>query len=95
MGATSAIKLRQLVENLELIIALEMFCAAQGIDFRKKSAGRDLKLGEGTRGVYEQIRKFVPFIEKDAYLKDHIDAVTAIVKDASLHGVNRSVENDE
>jgi histidine ammonia-lyase len=89
MGATSAIKLRQVVENLELIIALEMFCAAQGIDFRKKRAGRDLKLGEGTRGVYEQIRRFVPFIEKDAYLKDHIDAVTAIVKNASLYGVEQ------
>ncbi|HKX84765.1 MAG TPA: aromatic amino acid lyase, partial [Pyrinomonadaceae bacterium] len=84
MGATSAIKLRQVVENLGQIIALELFCAAQGVDFRKKWAKRDLKLGAGTRGVYEEIRRSVPFIEKDAYLKDHIDSITSIVKEHAL-----------
>lgn len=84
MGATSALKLRQVVENLEQIIALELFCAAQGVDFRKKRAGRDLKLGRGTREIFAAIRKSVPFIEKDTYLKDHIDAITAIVREHAL-----------
>ena len=79
MGATAALKLRQVAENLETILALELLCAAQGLDFRKKRLGADRKLGNGTRAIYNQIRSVVPFIEKDEYLKDHIEAVRSIV----------------
>ena len=84
MGATSALKLRRIVENLSQIIAIELFCAAQGVEFRKKRAGRDLRLGRGTREIYEEIRRTVPFIEKDAYLKGHMDSIAAIVKTHAL-----------
>ncbi len=79
MGATAALKLRQVAENLETILALELFCGAQAIDFRKKALGADKKLGNGTRAIYNQIREVVPFIERDEYLKDHIESVRAIV----------------
>ena len=79
MGATAAVKLRQVAENLETILALELFCGAQAIDFRKKVLGPDKKLGNGTRDIYDQIRRVVPFIEKDEYLKDHIESVRSIV----------------
>ena len=36
MGVTSVLKVRQISENLKIILALELFCAAQGINFRKK-----------------------------------------------------------
>ncbi len=79
MGATGALKLRQVAENLETILSLELMCAAQGVDFRKKVLGADKKLGNGTRDIYNRIRSVVPFIEKDEYLKHHIEAVRAIV----------------
>ena len=79
MGATGALKLRQVAENLETILSLELMCAAQGVDFRKKVLGADKKLGNGTREIYNRIRSVVPFIEKDEYLKDHIESVRAIV----------------
>ncbi len=79
MGATGALKLRQVAENLETILSLELMCAAQGIDFRKKVLGADKKLGNGTRDIYNRIRAAVPFIEKDEYLKGHIETVRAIV----------------
>ena len=78
MGATAALKLRQVAENLEDILSLELFCAAQGIDFRKKQIGADKKLGKGTREIYAAIRALVPFIEKDEYLKDYMDSVKEI-----------------
>ncbi len=81
MGATAALKLRQVAENLETILALELFCGAQAIDFRKKALGADKKLGNGTREIYNLIRAAVPFIEKDEYLKDHIESVRTIVAD--------------
>ena len=80
MGATAVLKLRQVAENLEQILALELFCAAQAIDLRRKQIGEDKTLGAGTREVYSSIRERVPFIEKDTYMKPHIDAVIEIVR---------------
>jgi histidine ammonia-lyase len=79
MGATAALKLRQIAENLENIVGLELLCAAQGIDFRKKKMGDDGKLGNGTAEIYKRVRELVPFIEKDEYLKKHMDAVRELV----------------
>ena len=79
MGATAALKLRQVAENLEQILAIELFCAAQAVDLRKKRIG-DRKLGAGTAEIYRLIRERVPFLERDEYLKDHMDAVTEVVR---------------
>jgi histidine ammonia-lyase len=84
MGATAALKLRQVAENLEQIIALELFCAAQAVDLRRKQIGEDKKLGVGTRDIYGTIRESVPFIPRDEYLKGYIDAVIEIVKGFEL-----------
>ncbi|GIU82168.1 MAG: histidine ammonia-lyase [Acidobacteria bacterium] len=78
MGLTSALKLRQITENLEHVLSLELFAAAQGIDFRKKIIGNK-NLGKGTREFYEKIRSSVPFIEEDEYMKPMIDKVFEIV----------------
>ena len=79
MGATGALKLRQVADNLANILAIELMCAAQGIDFRKRRGYEKSRLGKRTEPVYTSIRKEVPFIEHDEYLKDHIDHVRGIV----------------
>lgn len=79
MGATSALKLRQIAENLAEIISLELFSAAQGVDFRQKKMGGGKHLGVGTTPMYEAIRAEVPFIEQDTYMKDYMDSVRRIV----------------
>jgi histidine ammonia-lyase len=81
MGVTSVLKLRRIVENLEQILALELFCAAQGVDFRKKVIGAEKNLGKGTQKIYNLIRSRVPFIEKDEYMKRHIDEMSEIVRE--------------
>jgi histidine ammonia-lyase len=80
MGATAALKLRQVGENLERILSLELFCGAQAIDFRRKEIGQGKDLGQGTRAIYKQIRERVPFISHDQYLKGHMDAVLEVVR---------------
>ncbi len=79
MGVTSVLKLRQIAENLEQILALELFAAAQAIDFRRRKIGVEKQLGRGTREIYHKIRLQVPFIEKDEYMKNYIEAVRGIV----------------
>ena len=79
MGATAALKLRQIADNLSNILAIELLCAAQGIDFRRRRGFENSRLGAQTAPVYESIRNVVPFVERDAYLKDHMDSVRLIV----------------
>ncbi len=81
MGATAALKLRQVAENLENIISLELLCAAQGIDFRLRVLGPDKRLGVGTRDIYRRIRESIPFIEADEYMKKHLDECLTIVRE--------------
>jgi len=83
MGATAALKLRTVAENLETVLSLETFCAAQGIDFRKKVLGSDKKLGVGTRDLFNKIRAKVPFIETDVYMKPHIESVIEVIREFS------------
>lgn len=80
MGLTAALKLRDVAKNLELILSLELICAAQGIDFRKKMTNSS-KLGDGTSAIYSAIRERVPFIEKDEFMKPHLDSTAAVVRD--------------
>jgi histidine ammonia-lyase len=90
MGATAAIKLRQVAANLSDILSIELFCAAQGVDFRRKQIGMDKKLGVGTRAIYDEIRRIVPFIERDEYMKTHMDAIADIVIKFSLSASEKS-----
>ncbi len=80
MGVTSVLKLRQIVENVEQILILELFCAAQGIDFRRKETGQDKNLGRGTREIYRVIRKEVPFIEEDTEMYPLMRKVKEVIK---------------
>ena len=86
MGATAAVKLRQVAANLADILSIELFCSAQAVDFRRKQIGADKKLGVGTRAIYDEIRQQVPFIERDEYMKTHLDAIAGIVTKFSLAG---------
>jgi histidine ammonia-lyase len=80
MGATAALKLREVAENLETILALEAFCAAQGIDFRKKELGPEKQLGAGTQKLYHTLRAAIPFIEVDEFMKVHIDSAILAIR---------------
>jgi histidine ammonia-lyase len=79
MGLTAALKLRQIGKNFMTTLALELLCAAQGIDFRRKKIGQDKQLGAGTAAIYKDIRSKVPFVENDEYMKIYIDAVEVVI----------------
>jgi histidine ammonia-lyase len=84
MGATGALKLRQVADNLERILGLELFAAAQGVDFRKKRIGADKKLGAKTQPIYDAIRARVPFIENDTVMYPHIEAIRQFVSEIDI-----------
>src|SRR5690606_20969241 len=86
MGATAAIKLRAVRRNLETVLALEAFCAAQAVDLRLKRLGSEKKLGVGTEPLFRAIRERIPFIGADEYMKDHIDSAIDIAKGFARNG---------
>jgi histidine ammonia-lyase len=79
MGCTAGLKLRQIINNVERILALELMSAAQGIDFRKDVVGHSARLGQGTQAAYDRLRKHIPFIEQDTILYDFIEAARQLV----------------
>ncbi|WP_020590056.1 histidine ammonia-lyase [Desulfobacter curvatus] len=74
MGATAARKCRDIVENAEQVIAIELLCGAQAIDMFT-----NLKAGKGTMAAYETIRSKVPCMTKDRFLSADIAAVRKLL----------------
>jgi histidine ammonia-lyase len=84
MGVTAALKARNIAENVERILAIELMAAAQGIDFRKKVIGQQARLGRGTGAAYTLIRQHVPFIDEDTVLYPYMEAVRRLIIDGEL-----------
>ena len=66
MGSNSATKLVRVVENCEEVLAIELFNAAQALDFRHALTGK--KSSETIERIFEDYRTTVPFIGDDVYM---------------------------
>jgi histidine ammonia-lyase len=72
MGMTSALKFRQIVDNVERIIAIELMAGAEGLEHRKP-----LKPGTGVQKTFELVRDSVPELISDRALGPDIDRLSA------------------
>jgi histidine ammonia-lyase len=79
MGATAALKLAQIHDHVRTVLAIELLCAAQGIDLR-----RPLTTTKPLEAVHARIRRAVPMMAKDRPLAPDIAAVRALIDDGSL-----------
>ena len=68
MGGTSAYKLRQIIENCEYVLAIELMTAAQAIESNK-----GLRLSPFTKEIVKEFRQRVSFLEKDRIMSDDIE----------------------
>ena len=66
MGSNSATKLVRVVENCETVLAIELFNAAQALDFRHRETSA--KSSRTIESIFEAFRESVPFIENDQYM---------------------------
>jgi histidine ammonia-lyase len=79
MGMTGAIKLRQIVENVERVLGIELMCAAQALEFR-----RPLKSSRRIEEAHDAVRKVVPRLERDRVLASDIDAMAQAIRRGGL-----------
>jgi len=75
MGMTSALKFAHVVKNVGMILAIELMCAAQGLDFLKP-----LKPGPRLAKAHSLVRELVPSLERDAPLSGYIESLTSLVQ---------------
>ncbi|MGB1204830.1 MAG: histidine ammonia-lyase [Chitinophagales bacterium] len=75
MGANSGTKCYKVVQNLETILAIELFVATQAFDLQKKQAKVNLKSSPIIEKVVAAYRKEVDFLDKDRIL--HHDMVAS------------------
>ncbi len=75
MGWTAVRKLREVVANVRTCLAVEVCCAAQGIDLRASVAVPS----EPLRAVHAAVRERVPMMEVDREVAEQIASVDALL----------------
>ncbi len=79
MGSIAALKLRNVVVNVGSVLAIELLCGAQGIDFLKP-----LKPGKGSEKAYQLIRERVPFLDEDRNISEDIAKLVELTDGGSF-----------
>lgn len=69
MGSNAATKLYRVVLNTERVLAIELFNAAQALDFR-----RPARSSAAIEHMVADYRKRVPFIDNDSVMYPHIES---------------------
>jgi histidine ammonia-lyase len=79
MGTISARQCREVIENTENVIAIELLCAAQALDLFT-----NLKPGQGTLEAYHVIRKAISHLAKDRILSQDIAAMIELIRKTTI-----------
>lgn len=74
MGVTSGRKLHEVLNNLKYVLAVELLCAAQGLEFLKP-----LKSSKPLEAVYLLVRKHVKPLEEDRVLSRDIENLAEMI----------------
>jgi histidine ammonia-lyase len=79
MGATAATKLARVVDHVEIVMAIELLCGAQGVDLR-----RPLRSSAPLEAAWARLRKEVPKLDEDRALYRDIEAARQLVRSGQL-----------
>jgi histidine ammonia-lyase len=86
MSTTAARKCRNVVGNATRVLACELLCGAQGLEFH-----RPLKAGTGAEAAYQHIREYVRPLGRDRTLHRDLEAVERLIRSGSLLAAVESV----
>ena len=81
MGANAATKAKKIIDNIETILAIELFNASQALHFRAP-----LKSSPFIESFVDMFRTEVPIVENDRVLHDDIINATAFLRDLTIDG---------
>jgi len=90
MGSISAQKAAKVLRNAQTVLAIELLCSSQGLDFaRSMNTDTALKAGTGVEAAYREVRRHIEYLDEDRVLYDDIQRSLSLVHDGSII---RSVE---
>ena len=75
MGSISAVKLLKVLHNVEHVLAIELFTAAQALDYR-----HPLRPGRGVEVAHRYVRDIIPHYEADTLLHESIDRCLDVLR---------------
>lgn len=75
MGTIAARKAKEILFNAQNVIAIELLCAAQAIDFEVTG-----KLGKGSKEAYDVVRAHVEKLESDRVMNIDFNKIYGIIK---------------
>jgi histidine ammonia-lyase len=79
MSTTAARKCRMVVTNATRVLACELLCAAQGLEFH-----RPLRAGRGAEVAYQHVREQVRPLGRDRTLHRDLEVVERLIRSGSL-----------
>jgi histidine ammonia-lyase len=79
MGSVAALKLYDVLRNVELVLAVELLTAAQALDFR-----RPLRPGRGVEAAHQFLRDRVPHREHDDDFQEDVARCLDLVQSGAL-----------
>jgi histidine ammonia-lyase len=79
LGWSAGRKLRQVLENLRTILAVEALCAAQALELRSP-----LSPGPATNTVLQRIRQEIPSLENDSFIAPALKKAEGLVAAGTL-----------
>lgn len=82
MGSIAMRQAREILTNVEHVIAIELLCAAQAYDLLTEN--NPMKAGQGTRAAYQVIRRHVPYMDCDRELYKDIESLVKIIRSGEL-----------
>ena len=90
MGSIGGRKALQVVENLEKILAIELLCACQALDFR-----RPLKSTPVIEAVHAMVRTEIPHTKNDRIFADDIRTVLGMIRTGAVLEEGRRFDDGE
>jgi histidine ammonia-lyase len=82
MGTIAIRQCREILNNVEHVIAVEMICAAQAYDLITEN--NPLNAGRGTMEAYRAIRKEVAYLEEDRVISKDIENMVALIRSGRI-----------
>lgn len=85
MGSISAQKAWKVLANAQTVLAIELLCASQGLDFARTLNGtQPMKAGRGTEAAHRIIRTQIPHLNEDRVLHGDIQQALRLVRNGEI-----------
>lgn len=90
MGSIGGRKALRVIENVEKILGIELFYAAQAMDYHTP-----MKSGKIMTAIYEKVRKLIPPVVSDRVMYEDMETAIELIRSGELVSLANQVAEEE